>query len=220
MQCHEFEQVLEQRMGEELPTDAAAHLNDCVQCRAMVSDLEAIQGTARGLAAEVDPPEHIWTALRAQLESEGLIRTPARPSRAVVSPAGWLGGWWQALSRPALAGAYLTFLLAAAVLIGVVGHQRQTKLARSSAVGPATASLSTQLISEERRTIPAIHEHDPAVTASLRQNLDIVDNFIALCEKSVREEPQNEMAREYLYGAYQQKAELLAMMMDRDASGD
>jgi hypothetical protein len=41
-----------------------------------------------------------------------------------------------------------------------------------------------------------------------------------LCEKTVREDPRNEMAREYLYGAYQQKAELLAMMMDRDAAGE
>jgi hypothetical protein len=41
-----------------------------------------------------------------------------------------------------------------------------------------------------------------------------------MCEKSVREEPQNDVAREYLYGAYQQKAELLAMMVERGALGD
>jgi hypothetical protein len=31
----------------------------------------------------------------------------------------------------------------------------------------------------------------------------------------VQEEPQNEMARDYLYGAYQQKADLLAQMTER-----
>lgn len=221
MQCHEFEQVLEQRVGEALPSDAAAHLNDCVQCRAMVSDLEAIQGAARQLAAEeVQPPERVWTALRTQLEAEGLICTPGRAGEKVPSTAGWLTGWWDVLSRPALAGAYLTFLLAAAVLVGVVSNLRQTPAAPSAAMQPPPALLNKQLKTEENRTVSAIHQHDPAVTASLRQNLDIVDNFIALCEKSVREEPQNDMAREYLYGAYQQKAELLAMVMDRDASGD
>ena len=219
MQCYEFEEVLEQRMGEGLPADAAAHLNECARCHALVSDLEAIQASARHLGAEeMEPPAHIWPALRAQLESEGLIRIPGRD----VAPAlGWLGNWWEALPRPALAGAYLTFLLAAAVLVGVIGHLRQSQPALSTAaVQSATTSLDKQLASEARGTVQAIHQRDPAVTSSLRQNLDIVDNFIALCEKSVREEPRNEAAREYLYGAYQQKAELLAMVMDRDASGD
>ena len=52
------------------------------------------------------------------------------------------------------------------------------------------------------------------MTASLHKNLAIVDNYIALCEKSVREEPGNEIARDYLYGAYQQKADLLAQMTE------
>jgi hypothetical protein len=221
MQCHEFEQVLEERMGKELPADAAAHLNDCAQCRAVVSDLEAIESAALRLSTdEVEPPPHIWPALRAQLESEGLIRTPGRRGRSIVSPSGWLGNWWDALSRPALAGAYLTFLLAAAMLVGLVGHLRQNRALTSRPAEPPAAFLDTQLITEEHRTVFAIRQHDPAVTDSLRENLEIVDNFIALCEKSVREEPQNEMAREYLYGAYQQKAELLAMVMDRDALGN
>ena len=53
------------------------------------------------------------------------------------------------------------------------------------------------------------------VNASLHQSMAIVDNNIALCEKSVREEPENELAREYLYDAYQQKADLLAEMSER-----
>ena len=60
---------------------------------------------------------------------------------------------------------------------------------------------------------------DAAVTDSIHRNLGIVDNFIVLCEKSVREQPDNEMAREYLYGAYEQKAELLATAMDHGTMG-
>ena len=57
------------------------------------------------------------------------------------------------------------------------------------------------------------------MTASIRRNLGIVDNFIAMCEKDVREQPDNEMAREYLYGAYEQKAELLATATSRSMTG-
>jgi hypothetical protein len=57
-----------------------------------------------------------------------------------------------------------------------------------------------------------------AVDASFRQNLQQVDDFIADCERRVNEAPQDELAREYLSYAYQQKAELLSAMMDREGS--
>jgi len=34
-------------------------------------------------------------------------------------------------------------------------------------------------------------------------------------KKSINEEPENELARDFLYDAYQQKADLLAQMSDR-----
>ncbi len=218
MQCREFEQVLEQREAQQLPADAAAHLNDCGRCRALVADLEAIQAAARQMTAEeAAPPEQVWLSLRAQLEAEGLIR--AEEEAHAWAPR-WLTGWLGVLPGPALAGVYLSLLLAAAVLIGTQVHRPPSRALTSIEPPAVTAALDSQLNTVERRTVSALHQHNPAVTASLRQNLDIVDNFIALCEKSVRQEPQNELAREYLYGAYQQKAELLAMMMDQGATGD
>jgi hypothetical protein len=215
MRCHEFEEVLEQA-ERPLPADAAAHLNDCGRCRAMMSDLEVIQAAARELATHgVEPPEGVWLSLRAQLEAEGLIRAAGSAERAAPRQGG-LGAWWRAFPRPVLAGAYLSFLLAAAMLTSIQSDHRQNQpvpVAEEQA-----ASLDTQLSTQARRAVSAIHQHDPAVAASLRQNLNTVDNFIAMCEKSVREDPQNDAAREYLYGAYQQKAELLAMITERNAA--
>src|SRR5574337_1728719 len=107
MQCHELEQYLEQQVAP-LPAHAAAHLVVCVQCRAVVADLDAIQAAARRLAAEeVEPPARLWLSLRAQLAEEGLIRTPA----SVGEGSGWRGGWLGFFARPALAGAYLAVVL-------------------------------------------------------------------------------------------------------------
>jgi len=50
------------------------------------------------------------------------------------------------------------------------------------------------------------------------RNLQQVDDFIADCERRVNAAPQDELAREYLSDAYQQKAELLSAMMDREGS--
>lgn len=52
------------------------------------------------------------------------------------------------------------------------------------------------------------------VDASLRQNLRTLNAFIAECELHLKQNPQDELAREYLYTAYQQKADLLAAMME------
>jgi len=214
MQCRELERALEQNAAASLPADAAAHLDECGRCRGLVSDLEEIRGVARHLAAEeAEPSERIWLTLRAQLETEGLLHPPPKTPRADGWRAGWLAGW----PRPVLAGAYLAFLVAAAALVGVRNYSRPV-LPDAARLG--TASLDTQLASVQRRTVAVIHQHNPDVTASLHKNLEIVENFIGLCERSVRQQPQNQLAREYLYGAYQQKAELLATMMDRRARGD
>jgi hypothetical protein len=93
---------------------------------------------------------------------------------------------------------------------------RQTNEARwLEGTQVATSPLSAKLNIVEQTTIPSSRDLNPAVTASLRQNLAIVDNYILLCEKSVQEEPQNEVARDYLYEAYQQKADLLAQIGER-----
>ena len=216
MQCKDFEATLEQRVGEPLPPEAAAHLNDCGPCRGIVADLGAIESAARELGAEAEPPERIWLSLRAQLEAEGLIRSRG-PSE---EKSGWFAAWLGMLPRPALAGAYLSFLFAAALLIGLQSSSRPDRAFLPSNTLPAIEAARTQISAEERGTVQTSRERDPEVSASLRRNLAVVDNFIALCEKSVREEPQNDLAREYLYGAYQQKAELLATMTERGTVGD
>jgi hypothetical protein len=59
---------------------------------------------------------------------------------------------------------------------------------------------------------------NPAVEASLRKNLRTVNNFIAECEKHVKKHPEDMLAREYLNSAYQQKAELIAALLDSGRS--
>jgi hypothetical protein len=56
------------------------------------------------------------------------------------------------------------------------------------------------------------------VDAALQQNLQQVKQFIADCERHLKADPQDDLAREYLADAYQQEAELLAAMMDRGRS--
>jgi len=224
MQCEQFEQILGQQDEGALPKPALAHLETCEACRALSADFGAIHDMALELGNdEIAPPERVWISLRNQLEAEQLIHGPqAAPGTTSHASV----GWWSVFQRPAFAGAFLGLVLAAASTVGYLSNFAQTtvhsQLAFQQETSPVPAADSVfkeEVLTVGSDSIPGLQRQDTAVTASIRRNLQIVDNFIAICEKSVREQPDNQMAREYLYGAYQQKAELLATAMNRSMPG-
>ena len=215
MQCQQFIEDLTEWMEGARSAESVAHLSICAHCNALVSDLKAIQAAATEIhLAESEPPARIWQAVRTQLEEEGILR----PQRS------WgqrLAAWLPGIPRPALAGAY-AMMFAAALLFTYRAAPPQTEIASNLAV-PAPLILATvpaQLETVRQHQIWSAHSHDPATAASYSQNMAIVDNFIDVCKKRVNEDPQNDLAREYLLTAYQQKADLLASMMEREIQGD
>jgi hypothetical protein len=222
MQCDEFERILGQEDAGVLPQPALEHLESCQACRDLSADFEAIRGLAVELGAEgIEPPERVWIALRNELEAEGLIQVEQAPATRGATPR-----WWAAFQRPAFAGAFLGIVLAAAATVGywfnIPQTAMQSQLAppqEASPVRSADSVFKEEVLTVGNDSIPGMRRQDTAVADSIRRNLQLVDNLIAMCEKSVREQPDNQMAREYLYGAYQQKAELLATAMNRSMNG-
>jgi hypothetical protein len=223
MSCNEFHNQLEAWMENERSQEARAHAASCDSCRALVADLDAIQQRAHVWGAdEVAPPERVWISLRAQLETEGIIRVDAAGEVALEAakpPRGWFAGIFGAVPRPVLAGTYLAALIGASIALTGPSTRQLDEARWMNGTQNTTGALSADLQNAERDTVSAMNQSDPVVTASLHDNLAIVDNYIALCEKSVREDPENEIARDYLYEAYEQKADLLAQMTERGVSG-
>jgi hypothetical protein len=216
-QCAQFERMLEEQPDGPFSAGAAEHLQGCVDCRVLWSDIGAIR--AAGLEwgkEEVEPPEYLWNSLRRQLESEGLIRGRS-------TQRGWFSAWFGAAPRWILAGASVSLLLIAAMLAGYQMSERKSADALPVRLGIAAtpklvaADLGKTLDGDVKRVFDSLPEGNPVLASSLRENLGIVDNLIADCEKSVREQPDDPMARDYLYGAYEQKAVLLAAATDRSA---
>lgn len=78
---------------------------------------------------------------------------------------------------------------------------------------------SAAVLSQTEDALPHRELADNAtVDASLRQNLRTLNEFIAECEARLKQNPQDQLTREYLNMAYQQKAELLTAMMDSGRS--
>jgi hypothetical protein len=210
MLCKEVEVVLEQEGWTPVPEAARLHLAECGSCQSLVEDLTAIVATAHLLPAEVEPPARVWNSLRAQLEAEGIIKSPA------TQRGSWWHGFADLLRSRVLATAAVGLLIATGIAIQV--RQPSTPAETRNFYADTYADTATNLNADEANLTNMQLVGDSAVDVSLRQNLDIVDRFIADCERRVKEEPRDELAREYLSGAYQQKAELLSAMMERGRS--
>jgi hypothetical protein len=221
MQCEDIEGALVSEGLESLSGAARAHLAVCSSCRDSVADLEAIAQAARSLPAEVEPPARVWVSLRAQLEAEGLIRETLPVPARVRAP------WWQPMAQlfshrllaASLAGC---LLLAAAVL-----ELRRPLPGPAQSSAPASASVpvddqlfnSSRTLNEQEQDLSnMIQASTSPVDTSLRQNLKDLDEFIAECEQHLKQSPNDQLAREYLAAAVQQKAELLSAMIDRGRS--
>ena len=214
MQCRDVEEVLEQEGLAPLPEGARAHVAACRHCQGYLADLETIVSAAHELPAEVEPPSRVWVVLRTQLELEGIIKEPA-PAPA-ASPASWWDGFGQLFRGRALATVTVGVLIAAAAIfqvwysggsLGVDDDWLHSIEQTRRVVNDTEVDLRNMHLTS---TSP--------VDTALEQNLRQIDDFIADCERHLKEAPRDELAREYLADAYQQKAELLAAMMDRGRS--
>jgi hypothetical protein len=207
MNCNEFYAVAADWLEGARSAPARAHLEACPRCRGFVAELEAISSAALELEqATPAPPERVWAGLRAQLQAEGLIRETREAAAEPVRMADLLAGLFR---RPAFAGTFAVIFALAVVLAGLPG-------------GPPTEdqiALVHPVAAPQVQTSVQADARNPAVAATYKQSMELVDRFIAMCEKTVREQPENTVAREYLYSAYQQKADLLATLVER-STGD
>ena len=247
MHCKQLESVLEAEGLGPLPVEAQEHLAGCQFCQDMLADFSTIAIAAKSIPAEVQPPDRIWISVRAQLEAEGVIHEPVEILEHSSPLQEQSPGFWQSLSallRPRnLATVGVGLLLAVGAFLQTrkngpsVGGPNEipgTSAANSTLPSPGQGLVPPAAVSkvslpspseagvtlqQAERDLPNIQlAGNSTVDASLRQNLRTVDEFIAECEYHLKMNPQDELAREYLYSAYQQKAELLAAMMDSGRS--
>lgn len=212
MRCEEFEIYAARWMDGDRAPEAASHLKTCPGCRTRMADLELIVSAAASLP-EMDPPERVWNSLRIKLDEEGLLRErkgllerlremiPAAPQTALASGL--------------LAGVAALLLLVPQSPVGVTARRGADY---SSAW--TFSRVHDQLASAEALAEQDVHLRDPQVAASYQQNLALVDNLIGECEKRVNEDPNDELSRQYLVTAYQQKTDLLNARSERETLGD
>jgi len=203
MTCQEFERVLTELAGE-FSFEQERHLRTCLSCSELMSDLRTISQQAQFLSEDAEPSPRVWNAIDITLRQEGLIHDSS-PVRS--APPGW-SRWRPVWLVPALATAL--------VISGVILHQRtKTAPATVSQVAASLQSPESTMVPEEEQLLKLVATQAPALRASYESDLRAVDAYIRDAESSVRSNPNDEVAQEYLMNAYEQRAMVYEMAMDR-----
>jgi hypothetical protein len=209
MNCVELQASLaeiEDGRSPERNPEQRAHLKTCPECSALVAELALIIATAPELSAAEEPSPRVWNSIEIALRQEGLIR-PQRSSRSLLPSLSsrWAWARWVA---PA----------AAALLIAVGLYVRQHSPAQQLAVNPAPATpVSDMAVAglNDDDLLQEVAQLSPDVKAQYADNLRHVNEYIQDAKSVVAANPNDEEARRSLMEAYQEKAMLFDLAMDR-----
>jgi hypothetical protein len=207
MTCEEFERVLPE-LGSNHSIEQEEHLRSCAACSDLVSDLNAISQQGRLLQASEDPSPWVWNSIEVALRQEGLIRE--QPDNPLIhSPRlSWKLRWLV----PAGAACLIFF--------GVLLHERggiQVRIAKqTSPVGVVTADLQAETMpSDDVQVLNSVAARMPSMRSAYEQDLRAVNAYIRDAEQSAHNDPNDEVAQQYLRNAYEQKAMVYEMALDR-----
>jgi hypothetical protein len=206
MTCEEFERVLPEIEGAH-SAEQESHLHSCSVCSELVDDLNAIALQARLLrdSENEEPAPGIWNSIEIALRQEGLIRdltsapylVPARPRPRRLA---WL--------IPAGALLLLTF--------GLVQHERpRSELTPQVPIASANPEPTDAANSDDQQLLEVVSARSPAMRASYAASLRDVNSYIRDAEQSVKTDPNDVQAQQYLMSAYEQKSMLYQIALDR-----
>jgi len=207
MTCEEFERVLPE-LGDGHTIEQEAHLKSCSACSDLAADLNAISQQARLLQGSEEPSPWVWNSIEVALQQEGLIR---QPHLARSQPPAPLLGWKLRWLVPAAA----MFLVAFGVLMFQRGTgQPPVAEQQTPPVGVETAGLQP-MAGDDLQLLKTVGERMPSMRAEYEANLRSVNAYIRDAEQSAHSDPNDEVAQQYLRNAYQQKAMVYEMALDR-----
>jgi len=207
MTCGEFQKILPDIMEGRRNAEHAAHLQSCSACSGLVSDLSLISQQARLLQASEEPSPRVWNQIEIALRQEGLIRQPGR-DRSLVSALSrrWSSAWLLPVAA--------ILVLAFGVTVYKSGRSQQ-RIADSKVAAPVAMSLAASNNNDDQQLLEVVGSRTPSMRASYADNLQNVNAYIRDAEESVHNDPNDEEAQRSLMAAYEQKAMVYEMALDR-----
>ena len=207
MTCVELqESLVENENGSS--AEQRAHLRNCPECAKLVAELLVIACSAGELRAAQEPDPRVWKSIETSLKREGLIR-PQRRSLSLLPS--WGSQWsWARWMAPA----------AALLLVSLGIYLRQHSPTPDTAAQNITAQptiVSDAAIAglNDDDLLQEVGQQSPALQEQYADNLRRVNQYIQDAKNTVAAEPDDEEARRSLMEAYQEKAMLFELALDR-----
>jgi len=207
MNCVELQKSLAE-IEDGSGAEQQAHLKSCPECSALVAEFNSIASAAMELRASEEPSPRVWNSIEIALRQEGLIHAP-RPSRSLIPSFGNRWGWMR-WAVPAAAALLIT--------VGISLHRRSLPVqVADNASRPAVAAVSDMAVAglNDDDLLQEISEQAPALRAQYEADLRRANEFIEDAKNDVVANPNDEEARRALLEAYQQKAMLFELALDR-----
>lgn len=238
MKCAEFQQVLPEIIEGGSSAEQEQHLRSCSACSSLVSDLntiareaqqlraseepsprvwqsiqagiaavqsdlDGIAYAARDLQASEEPSPRVWNSLEIALRREGLIRQP-RTDPLPIAARRWRFPWLLPIGAAAV--------MAFALLV----FQRASDINQATVAKPPVFQTDRQVsVMDDQQLLDEIGNRSPALRATYQKNLQTVDDDIQDAEQSAQANPNDEEVQQYLIDAYDQKAMVYQLAMDR-----
>ena len=204
MNCAEFQRILPDIIDEGHTLEQEAHLRSCYICSNLISDLTAISKEAQLLQASEEPNPRVWNSIEIALRREGLIRQPLR-NLEVPPPSRRRNLAWLVPVAAALLVAF-----------GVIAYQRGvSRQTAQQLVTPISESSLARPSADDQVLLEALETHSPTMRAAYETNLRNVNAYIHDAEDQANADPNDEEARQSLMNAYQEKAMVYEMALNR-----
>jgi hypothetical protein len=205
MNCVELHQSLAE-VEDSSSAEQQAHLAGCAACSTLVADLNLIISTAAELREVDEPSLRVWNSIAIALRQERLIRPPGE-SRSLVASFG--ARWGRARWMVPAAAALL-------ILVGIYANQHSlsTRLTKDTHLLPANVAVADAGMNDAE-LLQEVADRAPFMKMQYEDNLRRVNEYILDAQSTVDANPNDAEARRSLMDAYQQKAMLFEMAMDR-----
>jgi hypothetical protein len=224
VKCQDAQQALDARLNGTLKREEAealdAHVASCGECRALLEDALRLQAELRLIGTE-GPSPRVWDRIAARLEADPEFQRLAEASVAADAPRRAVDWRWLALAAAlvmVIAGSLLVMrrtlgpVTPAPAVAGVSTPAGDTGALVTSIEGEldlAAKHYENAIAGLERVASEGETPLDPTVMATVRENLEIIDQAIDDSRQALRTDPQSQMAQESLFDAFRRKVALL-----------
>jgi hypothetical protein len=213
MNCAEFQELLPEVLEGVRTAQQESHLKSCPVCSSLVADLDLIAREARQLQEVAEPSPRVWNSIEITLRQEGIIRDPhVGPVLVPSKRRPWNLAWLTPVAALVLVG------------FGILVYQRgpDPKLSAhvdsaipGAVITPQATQKPTVNNNEDDQLLAAVASRSPAMKAQYASNLQNVNAYIRDAEESAQADPNDEEAQQIVMEAYEQRAAVYEMALDR-----